>query len=256
MFRVFKSFGIKRNFQVSVRITSDRRVPSLSATLLFQFHPVIFCVIELRTTRRDATPERIMQRPRTTQTFSLAPAISSSLCRVVGNVDACGHFARNVSPDAPRDIRRQKRGTSPTSIIMCVTCEGEETSFYVQSLSGVSCSPRALPAYPLNKEPLRRAAEGVCLPSRYFLHFMVLVEWCDFLAEVVFEWMVAFLLRKRRAYVMVPTRAVVAFVVHYYGGHLGRSVYHSILIWLGSGGSDGGWFTKEGVAQTAPRVTE
>lgn len=63
------------------------------------------------------------------QSFSLTSAIS--LCRVVGNVDACGHFARNVSSDAPRDIRRQKRGTSPTSIIMCVTySEGKETSFH------------------------------------------------------------------------------------------------------------------------------
>lgn len=34
--------------------------------------------------------------------------------------------------------------------------------------------------------------EGDWLPPHYFLHFMIFVERCDFLAEVVFEWTVAF----------------------------------------------------------------
>lgn len=162
-------------------------IVAYSVTLLFQFHCVIFCLIELRMKGKEG----IMQQRIRVRTFSLKSAISLSLCRAVGNVDACGHFARNVSSEAPRDIRRQKRGTSPTSIIMYVTCEGEETSFCVQS-SGATCVPRTLPAYPLNKEPLRRATEGGWLPPHYFLHFMVLVERCDFLAEVVFERTVAF----------------------------------------------------------------
>jgi len=66
---------------------------------------------------------------------------------------------------APRDIRRQKRRTSPTSIIMCATFEEEkdkekETSFCVQSLyPDASYSTDLLPTYPLNKEPLHRAGE-------------------------------------------------------------------------------------------------
>lgn len=81
------------------------------------------------------------------------------LSHCVGNVDACGHFARNVSSGAPRDIRRQKRGTSPTSIIMCVTCEGEETlSAYIHYPACLV--PRNSPIYSLNKGPLRRATEG------------------------------------------------------------------------------------------------
>lgn len=124
-----KLLNFGRNYPMWSSHTRQLAPLSISSRYFF------FCLIEPGT-----PPERIMQQrhPRTSfdANFFPTPAISSSLCRAVGNVDACGHFARNVSSDARRDIRWQKRGTSPTSIIMCVTCEGEETSFCVQSLSG------------------------------------------------------------------------------------------------------------------------
>lgn len=75
---------------------------------------------------------------------------------------------------APRDIRRQKRGTSPTSIIMCVTFEEGNISSRVYT----STIRRVLfhGSYPLNKEPLRRAEpEGAGSP-RYFFHFIAFIE--------------------------------------------------------------------------------
>lgn len=125
---------IKWNFWIPARIIwYDRRVLGNSPL------SILFCYFLPYRARCRKGLCNIRVR-RLTRTFSFT--LSSSLCRAVGNFDACGHFAQNVSPNAPRDIRRQKRGTSPNSIIMCVTCEGEETSFCVQSLSGVSCSTK------------------------------------------------------------------------------------------------------------------
>lgn len=77
----------------------------------------------------------------------------------------------------PRDIRRQKRRTSPTSIIMYATFEKEkemekdeekETAFCVQSLyRRVLFHGSYLPTYPLNKEPLRRAESWKSPPSPF-----------------------------------------------------------------------------------------
>lgn len=124
------------------------------STVLCRFYLIIFCFVE--------SLERITK------------------CRISIHIDASKEISmRAVTLNetrrlASRDIRRQKRRTSPTSIIMCATFEEEkdkkkETSFCVQSLSRRVLFRRILPTYPLNKEPLQEKRVPLAISSTLWL---------------------------------------------------------------------------------------
>lgn len=182
---------------------------------------------------RAPSPEKVAKRSRSICVRRIDFTLAGHLLLVVvvvvvvrrarGNIDACGHFERNMSSGTAWHPATETTRTSPTSIIMCVTSEKEEISFCIQS--GETCFTGLTLPYPLNKEPLHRAAgerEERRGRTPAISSTLQLAPSDRRPFEVVFsrKWFpserlcVFFLLpsRKRRAYAMTPTRAVIAFV--------------------------------------------